>query len=248
MDSYFVDGVPENSSPNSSPKASPVKTGLLALGGAAQVLAASRPIFPDLFTDDVLTLETRRLFLRWPRAADAPAIRLLAGEKALSDQMAHIPHPLTPEGAMQIVLAARIRNFEGTGLALVITTRKNPDLPIGMIELQGAGEGVLALSYWLGNPHRGEGRMAEALASVLEAVFLYTSIARIEAQVREGNHASAKVLMGAGFRELGLTGCARLTGETVPALLFGYSRTDWAAERAAKTALPVVAGALPLTA
>ena len=33
-------------------------------------------MFPDYFRDDVFRLETQRLWLRWPTAADAPTIQL----------------------------------------------------------------------------------------------------------------------------------------------------------------------------
>ena len=47
----------------------------------------SRTMFPDLTRDDVFRLETRRLWLRWPRLADAQAIVRLAGEKAANFQL-----------------------------------------------------------------------------------------------------------------------------------------------------------------
>ena len=56
-------------------------------------------MFPDLTRDDVFRLETRRLWLRWPRLADVQAIVRLAGEKAVADMTARIPHPYHPEDA-----------------------------------------------------------------------------------------------------------------------------------------------------
>ena len=41
-------------------------------------------MFPELTRDDVFRLETRRLWLRWPRIADSTAILRLAGEKAVA--------------------------------------------------------------------------------------------------------------------------------------------------------------------
>lgn len=38
-------------------------------------------MFPELTRDDVFRLETRRLWLRWTRMADASAILRLAGRK-----------------------------------------------------------------------------------------------------------------------------------------------------------------------
>ena len=39
-------------------------------------------MFPDYFRDDVFRLETQRLWLRWPTAADAATIERLAIEYA----------------------------------------------------------------------------------------------------------------------------------------------------------------------
>ena len=54
-------------------------------------------MFPDLFRDDVFTLETPRLFLRWPKASDAPAIALQAGDRKVAEMTANIPHPYPSE-------------------------------------------------------------------------------------------------------------------------------------------------------
>ena len=57
-------------------------------------------MFPDLSRDDVFTLETAQLWLRWPRVSDACAIQRLAGEKAVAEMTGNIPHPY-PEGAAE---------------------------------------------------------------------------------------------------------------------------------------------------
>ena len=64
-------------------------------------------MFPDLTRDDVFRLETRRLWLRWPRQADAQAIVRLAGEKAVAEMTARLPHPYPAEAADRFILEAR---------------------------------------------------------------------------------------------------------------------------------------------
>jgi hypothetical protein len=54
-------------------------------------------MFPDLTRDDVFRLETRSLWLRWPRIADAAAIARQAGEKAVAEMTANIPHTYPPQ-------------------------------------------------------------------------------------------------------------------------------------------------------
>jgi hypothetical protein len=46
-------------------------------------------MFPDLTRDDVFRIETKRLWLRWPRVQDAAAMQRLAGDKDVAD----IPSP-----------------------------------------------------------------------------------------------------------------------------------------------------------
>src|SRR3712207_8871995 len=60
----------------------------------------------DVCSSDLFRLETRRLWLRWPRQADAQAIIRLAGEKAVADMTALIPHPYPPD------LAEKFRSEE----------------------------------------------------------------------------------------------------------------------------------------
>jgi hypothetical protein len=51
-------------------------------------------MFPDLTRDDVFRIETRRLWLRWPTAKDRDAILKLAGDRAVAEMLARVPHPL----------------------------------------------------------------------------------------------------------------------------------------------------------
>src|SRR5919112_4375433 len=71
--------------------------------GSQGPTGSEHKMFPDLTRDDVFRLETRRLWLRWPRHADGQAIVRLAGEKAVAEMTALIPHPYPPEGATSFV-------------------------------------------------------------------------------------------------------------------------------------------------
>ena len=92
----------------------------------------SKTMFPDLTRDDVFRLETRRLWLRWPRLADVQAIVRLAGEKAVAEMTARIPHPYDPEDAERFVFMARKSNADGKGLQLAITPKGRPNSLIGV--------------------------------------------------------------------------------------------------------------------
>src|SRR4029453_18075066 len=90
-------------------------------------------MFPDLTRDDVFRLETRRLWLRWPRLADAQAITRLAGEKAVAEMTAPNPPPYTPAEGGGFLFQARQSNADGSGLQLAITPKGKPNALIGMV-------------------------------------------------------------------------------------------------------------------
>ncbi len=93
----------------------------------------SQSMFPDLTRDDVFRLETRRLWLRWPRLADAQTIVRLAGEKSVATMTARIPHPYTPGDAEHFVYAARRSNADGESLQLAVTPKGRPNALVGMV-------------------------------------------------------------------------------------------------------------------
>jgi RimJ/RimL family protein N-acetyltransferase len=186
-------------------------------------------MFPDFFLDDVFTLETNRLFLRWPKAQDAREIARLIGDPLVAQKMAGIPHPCPPDFALNHVISARNGNAEGTALALAITLRSQPDSVIGMIEVTPEASGEIGLlRYWLGHPFWGKGLMGEAVEALVEMLFLYTRFRAIDAMILETNTASRRVLQKNGFVSGGASLCARPAwGDQQPAETFSLLREDW---------------------
>jgi RimJ/RimL family protein N-acetyltransferase len=184
-------------------------------------------MFPDLTRDDVFRLETRRLWLRWPRVADAQALVRLAGEKAVAEMTAHIPHPYGPEDAERFVYEARRSNTEGRGLRLLITPRSKPDNPIGCVGIRPSARGA-QLGYWIGTPHWGQGYATEAAHALVDAFFAYTEGRRLEATCRVINPVSRRVLERCGFSHLG-SGLEPLParGGVFPVDEFRLERRTW---------------------
>jgi RimJ/RimL family protein N-acetyltransferase len=157
-------------------------------------------MFPDLTRDDVFRLETRRLWLRWPRLADVQAIVRLAGEKAVADMTARIPHPYTAQHAEEFVYLARRSNADGDGLRLAITPKGRPNAVMGMVGIDRSPEdGRPHLGYWLGVPHWGEGYATEAARALIDAFFAYTPHDELSSAARVVNPASRRVLEKCGF-------------------------------------------------
>jgi len=165
-------------------------------------------MFPDLTRDDVFRLETRRLWLRWPRQIDAQAVAHLAGEKDVAHMTASIPHPYSLQDADSFILAARRTNMEGSGLTLAISPKGKPGKLIGIVGFGSAQDDKrirerAELGFWLGRQFWGQGFMTEAVQGMLDAFFTITPGDDVVASVRVINPSSRGVLEKCGFTYLG---------------------------------------------
>lgn len=161
-------------------------------------------MFPEITHDDVFRLETERLWLRWPRAADIGAIARLAGDPQVSSQTASIPHPYQESDAEKFVLRARAENASGEGLCLAVAPKREPNDVIGVIGAHGsANRGVATLGYWLARDHWGQGLMTEAASAFVDLVFGVSSIDQIICDALPTNAASLRVQEKLGFTRLG---------------------------------------------
>jgi len=186
-------------------------------------------MFPDLTRDDVFRLETRRLWLRWPRLADAQAIVRLAGEKAVAEMTARIPHPYSPEMAERFIFQARQSNADGLSLQLAITPKGKPNSLIGLVGIGPSPEdGRPSLGYWLGIPYWGQGYATEAARALIDAFFAYGHEDELTASARVINPSSRRVLEKCGFAYQG-SGLAELQarGGFYPADHFRLDRRAW---------------------
>jgi RimJ/RimL family protein N-acetyltransferase len=206
-------------------------------------------MFPDLTRDDVFRLETRRLWLRWPRQIDGQAVSHLAGEKDVALMTASIPYPYPPEKADAFVLSSRRGNMEGTSLTLAISPKGKPGTLIGLLSLTPAGEGVggaarAELGFWLGRPYWGEGFMTEAVQAMIDAYFSIAGGAEIVASVRVINPNSRRVLEKCGFvhQASGLRDLPARGGR-YPVDEFRLERRNWASLKSwRETGISTLAG------
>ena len=166
-------------------------------------------MFPDLTRDDVFRLETSRLWLRWPRMADAQAILHQAGDKAVAATTGTVPHPYPPQAVDPFIFAARKGNALGEHLVLAITHKARPGDLIGIIGIHPREAGGFSnsscpfIGYWLGKDHWGEGLATEAAQAVIDAAFSLAAARAVEASARVINPASRRVLEKCGFRHEG---------------------------------------------
>jgi RimJ/RimL family protein N-acetyltransferase len=194
-------------------------------------------MFPEITRDDIFRLETERLWLRWPRAADAPTFARLAGNPDVALKTARIPQPYEPRQAEEFIMLSRAENDRGDGLSLVLTLKRHPGEAIGVIGAHGAAQrGVASIGFWLGKPYWKQGLMTEAATAFLDLIFGVTSLDRVESHVMFDNPASKRVHEKLGFVSQGC--CvfpAPARGGDVPAERFqltrGQTHTTFGARR-----------------
>jgi RimJ/RimL family protein N-acetyltransferase len=161
-------------------------------------------MFPEIARDDIFRLETPRLWLRWPRAADQGSICRLAGDPEVALKTARIPHPYEPYHAEAYILAVRSENASGAGLTLALTPKRQSDEAVGMIGVHGASSrGAGAIGFWLGRPFWGRGLMSEAASAFIDVVFGMTGLERIVSSALPSNAASLRVHEKLGFTRSG---------------------------------------------
>jgi RimJ/RimL family protein N-acetyltransferase len=159
---------------------------------------ATRRMFPDLTADDVFRLETERLWLRWPRAADASPITGFASVALAAQMTATIPHPYPVGEAERFIFQSRADNANGRGLVLAIV-RKRTAQAIGVISVMEADRGDLELGYILAPGVWGKGLATEAAKALVDAAFSLTPAISVFANARVINFASRRVLEKCGF-------------------------------------------------
>jgi RimJ/RimL family protein N-acetyltransferase len=190
-------------------------------------------MFPDLARDDVFRLETKRLWLRWPRVADAKAIERYSSRWEVAKMTARIPHPYPPGEAERFIFTAREANALGRDLILVIAPIRGKRDPIGMVSLESRLQQRLTIGYALAPEVWGKGVATEAVLAAIEAGFTLTDAIEMLATAHIENPASRRVLDKCGFMHAG-TGLegAPARGGMVPCDRFRLERAVWAHRRA----------------
>ena len=191
-------------------------------------------MFPDIARDDVFRLETKRLWLRWPRVSDAKAVARYSSRWEVARMTSRIPHPYPPGEAERFIFIAREANALGRDLILVVAPIRGRREPVGMISLESRREGRLTLGYAFAPEVWGKGFATEAALAALEAGFTLTATVEMLATAHVENPASRRVLDKCGFTHTG-TGLegAPARGGMVPCDRFRLDRAAWASRRVA---------------
>src|SRR5690242_2275115 len=148
------------------------------------------------------TIETERLILRAPVAADADVWVTFIADPDFGRYVPKSKITRTPQERAERTISAYQRRWESQPLSAVgwAVTRKEDRQFIGLcgIEvLEGTNDGEL--DYYYGKPYWGQGFATEAARAVVRFSFEHTAWERIVAAIVPANSASGRVLDHLGF-------------------------------------------------
>jgi RimJ/RimL family protein N-acetyltransferase len=180
----------------------------------------------SLLEDPLEPIATRRLLLRRPVAADAPAMARLANDPGVACMLARLPHPYTVDHARHF-LAHVDREF-----VFAVTDAGNGGF-LGLCGLRPmARPKTVDLGYWLGRPHWGKGFATEAAQAVIDLAFARAGVDCVHANCRVINGASRRVLEKCGFQPRGTGTFVSVAAGRVASEDFHLDRRAWAALKA----------------
>ncbi|MDR3513955.1 MAG: GNAT family N-acetyltransferase [Caulobacteraceae bacterium] len=150
--------------------------------------------------EQVPRIETRRLVLRAPQAADIGRIASLADDFEIARMTACMPHPYGLADAEAFV--ARAQAIDPAREAVFVIELEDEGA-IGAIGLHPCGSFAPEIGYWIGRPYWGRGLASEAAGAALDWAGGAWSRRAVFAGYFTDNPASGRVLERAGFLHTG---------------------------------------------
>ena len=145
-------------------------------------------------------LETERLLLRPPRAADISHFMPLINDFEVSQNLSRVPYPYTEDDACAFIVKVPQGPAAGTDYTFAILL-KAAGIFIGMCGIHPAQD--WELGYWLGRPYWGRGYATEAGRRVMNFAFEDLKAETLNAGWFHDNPASGRVLAKLGFQPAG---------------------------------------------
>jgi len=156
------------------------------------------------------SLVTQRLRLRFPIAADAPAVARHADDPGVARNTTGIPIPYTLDQAQAFLERARLGDPAREALFAVCLTGGGGGSHgdegaevIGMLGFHANEDGAIEVGYWLGRPFWGFGYMTEALRGAMAWAGGPWGRRWVVSGHFDDNPASRRVLIKAGFLPTG---------------------------------------------
>lgn len=151
--------------------------------------------------DGTPRLQGQGFVLRPWHTADLPALLRHANDPQVSRGLRdRFPYPYTREDG-EAFLAGRVLSANALNLAIEIDGAACGS--VGAVPGVAERAHVAELGYWLGRGYWGQGWMQRVVALFAPWAMQQLRLYRLQAEVLDFNHASARVLLGNGFVEEG---------------------------------------------
>lgn len=157
--------------------------------------------------------------------ADAPRVQLLAGDPAVAETTALIPHPYRNGMAEEWIATHQQERERGSAFVYAIT-RADDDLLVGAIDARPAASERENLGFWIGQAHWGRGYATSAARAVVALLFSYLDCDQVTASHLARNPASGRVMEKCGL-SLVQTMTREHRGKQEPFCVRGITRDAW---------------------
>ncbi len=147
-----------------------------------------------------ILLETERLLLRPPRAADISHFIPLLADFDVAKNLSRVPHPYTEDDACAFIVLTAHGWRDGTDFNFAII-RKEPPAYVGTCGIHPSRN--WEFGYWLGKPFWGQGYATEAAGRLVAHAFDDLGADGVSAGWYCDNPASGRVLEKLGLRPNG---------------------------------------------
>jgi len=156
---------------------------------------------------------------------DAPRVQLLAGERAVAETTALIPHPY-PDGAADAWIAVQARELAAGREYTYAVTSSDDGVLVGAIGLRPVATEHGHLGFWIGRPYWGRGYATAAARGVIALAFGLLDIDALAASHLKRNPASGRVMEKCGMHLLGMEKRDH-RGVEEEFCVRGITRDDW---------------------
>lgn len=178
-----------------------------------------------------LVLETRRLVLRAPMPADAPAVAELADSAKVAQNLVGMPHPYRLKDALDWIEEAA--PDDGQKHLVCLKSPASAPVPIGAATLDyRRGAKLPTLGCWLGEAWWGREYATEAAHAVIDFAFLHQGHDKLSFTCRVTNTAGRRLIEKCGFQMVAQElGHSTFFNAVVPVDRFQLDRRTWVSLR-----------------
>ncbi len=172
-------------------------------------------------------IDTDRLLLRSPVAADAPTISPILGNWNVAHWVVRVPFPYRTEHAAAWIERSNEERSAGVGWPFLVIRRDDGAL-LGSMDLSIEDDPTSgALGYWLGEEYWGLGYATEAAIAIVGYAFHNLKLNEVTASTLPENGRSIRVLEKAGLIHIGRRSEDTIERGRVETEYFSLRRAHW---------------------